>query len=309
MRLRRSAKTLLATAASVLTLVSVPGTAHSESTSACYAAIASARTRAHLPAAGRQLALERAALNHARYRARWDAAGLQENPHYESSGHAGFSGRLPWDRTKAAGLRGGTWTAQGEDLTTGVNLRADQLRGVQSWIDAPYHRFPLLDANTRQVGCAQAQTGSHAAEVLEMVTPPGARARAITGYPGNGQTGVPTRFNRAGELPSPFRGARTAVVGYVVSVQASGYAQMKVSGMSLGRPHYPQPLYRAVRLAAVAGLRGAVDTELPANAAMMATTAPLAAHTRYSATVTGYVRTSASAPWQGFRLTWAFTTA
>ena len=309
MRLRRSAKTLLATAASLLTLVTVPGTARSESSLACYNAITTVRARAGLPGASRSLVLERAALSHARYRARWDAAGLVENPHAESSGHAGFTGRLPWDRTRHAGLRSGTWLAQGEDLTTGVNLRADQLHGVRSWVDAPYHRFPLLDANTRRVGCAQAQAGSHAAEVLEMVTPTGPQARVLTLYPGNRQTGVPVRFNRASEFPTPFRGARTAVVGYVVSVQATGWAQLKVSGMRLARGSQALAIYRAVHLAAVPALRGSVDAELPANAAMMAATAPLAAHTRYTATVAGYVRVTSRAPWQPFRRVWTFTTA
>src|SRR4030095_13038860 len=64
----------------------------------------------------------------------------------------GFTGINPWDRTKAAKLADGTWRYQYEDVTTATGISAADLKGVRSWIDAPYHRLPLPDANTRPVG-------------------------------------------------------------------------------------------------------------------------------------------------------------
>jgi hypothetical protein len=53
-----------------------------------------------------------------------------------------------------------------------------------------------------------------------------------------------------------------------------------------------------------------VDTSLPANAAMLAATAPLAPKTRYNVRVSGYVQATKGAKWVQFRTrTWSFTTA
>jgi hypothetical protein len=54
----------------------------------------------------------------------------------------------------------------------------------------------------------------------------------------------------------------------------------------------------------------AVDTSLPANAAMLAATAPLAAKTTYNVRVSGYVQAAKGGTWVQFRTrVWSFTTA
>ena len=122
----------------------------------------------------------------------------------------GFTGVNPWDRTRAAKLADGTWRYQYEDVTTATNIPAAQLQGVRSWVDAPYHRLPLMDANTRHIGCSASQRvvggRTYAAEVLEMAASWKDTTRRITVYPANGQTGVPTTFNRCQEHPTPFGG-------------------------------------------------------------------------------------------------------
>ena len=53
-----------------------------------------------------------------------------------------------------------------------------------------------------------------------------------------------------------------------------------------------------------------VDTNLPANAAMLAATAPLAAKTTYNVRVSGYVQAAKGGTWVQFKTRiWSFTTA
>ena len=127
-----------------------------------------------------------AAAAHAAYRVKVDTAtvnylallglpdlglfGPDQTAHLESPKLTalGFTGVNPWDRTRAAKLADGTWRYQYEDVTTATGIPAANLKGVRSWIDAPYHRLPLLDANTRHIGCAVDHQGSYTAQVLEM---------------------------------------------------------------------------------------------------------------------------------------------
>jgi hypothetical protein len=54
----------------------------------------------------------------------------------------------------------------------------------------------------------------------------------------------------------------------------------------------------------------AVDSRLPANAAMLAATAPLAGGSVYHLRVSGYVQATAGGPWTRLRTrAWSFTTA
>ena len=98
-------------------------------------------------------------------------------------------------------------------MTTATNIPAARLEGVRSWIDAPYHRLPLMDANTRHIGCSVSERTvggrTYSAEVLEMAATWKDTTRRITVYPANGQTGVPVSFNRCQEHPTPFGGPAT----------------------------------------------------------------------------------------------------
>jgi hypothetical protein len=142
--------------------------------------------------------------------------------------------------------------------------------------------------------------------------------RRITVYPANGQTGVPTSFNRCQEHPTPFGGPCDAAhpvqnVGYVVTLQADGNYALKIQGIgfSRGSPGSPVAIHRAVRYRAAKSTVAAssVDTNLPANAAMLAATAPLAAKTKYNVRVSGYVQATKGAEWVQFKTrTWSFTT-
>ena len=326
----RAPARLLVLAATLLSWPAVPGpAAHAESGAGCYALLNAARARAGVPAASASTlpALARAAANHAAYRVRADLGDLparlrghvavgrfgpDRSAHEETRGLYGYTGRLPWDRTRAAGLRDSAWRSQAEDVTTSSGA-AGALPGVQGWVDAPYHRLPLLDANNRAVGCGSA-TRSYGgrvrgAEVLEMASTWGTRVHRLTRYPAPGQTGVPLSFDRRQELPSPFATA-AGVVGYVVSLQADGWHALKVGrmAMSKGPNHTPVAVHRAVRHR-TSSASGSLDGHLPDNAAMLAAARPLQPHTRYRVRISGYVQATAGGQWHRFRTrVWSFTT-
>jgi hypothetical protein len=340
--LRQLVRVVVATSALLGALV-VASPAAAETAEQCHAAINQYRAKAGLDKASSSSikALAVAAGKHAGYRVNVDPGdsvvlkdlGLPDlglfgpdlNAHVETPAlvDLGFTGVNPWDRTRAAKLADGTWRYQYEDVTTATGIPAASLQGVRSWIDAPYHRFPLLDANTRHVGCAasQREVGGtiYSAEVLEMAATWKDTTKRITLYPAPGQTGVTTSFNRCQEHPTPFGGrcdpARPVQpVGYVVTVQADGYYAMKLQGIafSRGQARTPVAIHRAVRYRSSKSSvpSSAVDTNLPANGAMLAATAPLQAKTTYNVRVSGYVQATKGGKWVKFRTrTWSFTTA
>jgi hypothetical protein len=335
-------RVVVATSALLGTL-GVAAPAAAETADQCYTLLNQYRAKAGLAKASSASipALAVAAGKHAAYRVNVDPGdsvvladlGLPDlglfgpdlNAHLETPAltQLGFTGINPWDRTKAAKLADGTWRYQYEDVTTATGISAAKLQGVRSWIDAPYHRLPLLDANTRHVGCAAAEREVdgrlYAAEVLEMAATWKDTTKRITLYPAPGQTGVPVSFNRCQESPTPFGGTCDPArpnqpVGYVVTIQADGYYAMKIQGIafSKGSARTPVDIHRAVRArtqkSTVAS--SAFDPNLPRNAAMLAAKAPLAPATTYNVRVSGYVQATKGGKWVQFKTRiWSFTTA
>jgi hypothetical protein len=278
----------------------------------CYSQLNAIRTQAGVPAASATTlpALADAAASHASYRAQTAAEGdTDQSQHHQTAGRPGFTGVTSWDRTKAAGLEDGTWSGQFENVTTG----GATVSGVQSWVDAPYHRFPVLDANNLAAGCSTATAssflgGTHSAAVLELASTWTPQTKRLTAYPAPGQTAVPTSFDRLRERPAPFPAAANTV-GYVVSIQADGYAALKVTSFTLtkGASHTPVAAHTAAGSQAA---DVALDSKLPANAAMLAATQSLDPHTTYTVRVAGSVQVEQGGTWTTFpSRTWSFTTA
>jgi hypothetical protein len=339
---RQLVRVAVATAA-LLGVLGLPAPVAAETAEQCQATLNSYRAKAGLAKASSTSipALGVAAGRHAGYRVNVDPGdsivlselglpdlglfGPDATAHLETPSlvKLGFTGVNPWDRTRAAKLADGTWRYQYEDVTTATGIPVAQLQGVRSWVDAPYHRLPLMDANTRHIGCSASQRvvdgRTYSAEVLEMAATWKDTTKRITVYPANGQTGVPTTFNRCQEHPTPFGGSCDTVhpvqnVGYVVTLQADGYYAMKIQGIgfSRGSSGSPVAIHRAVRYRSAKSTVAAssVDPNLPTNAAMLAATAPLAANTRYNVRVSGYVQATKGGKWVQFKTrTWSFTTA
>jgi hypothetical protein len=279
----------------------------------CYTQLNAIRGQAGVPAASATAlpALADAAASHANYRVRAAADGYQDqSQHHQTPGRPGSTGTNSWERTKAAGLEDGAWRSQFENVTTGGDVR-----GVQSWVDAPYHRFPLLDANNRAAGCSTATArtfmgGTHQAAVLELASTWSTQTKRLTAYPAPGQTAVPVSFDRLRERPAPFPAAADTV-GYVVSIQADGYQALKVKSFTLtkGASHAPVAAHTAASSRTTTATV-ALDTNLPANAAMLAATGSLAPHTTYHVRVAGSVQVEQDGAWTTFPTrTWSFTTA
>ena len=301
-----------ATVAAVSLALATPSADAAESAGDIYAQLNAIRAQVGVPAASATTmpALANAAASHASYRAQADSdGGADSSQHRQTSGRQGFTGVTGADRTKAAGLQDGTWSSQFEDITT----TGGDLHSVQSWIDAPYHRFPLLDANNLAVGygTASARTflgRTHSAAVLELAGTWQAPTKHLTTYPAPGQTGVPVSFDRQREQPSPFPGA-AATVGYVISLQADGYAALKVKHITLtkGASHTPVAVHTAARFR-TATSSASLDANLPANAAMLAATRTLDPHTTYQVQISGQYDNGSA--WTTFPTrTWTFTTA
>jgi len=338
----------VATAAALFVVLAQPSPARAETAAQCYTALNAYRAKSGLPAASSTSATAKplavAAAKHAVYRVNVDPGdsillsqlglpdlglfGPDANAHLETPSLVplGFTGVNPWDRTKAAKLADGTWRYQYEDVTTATGISAADLQGVRSWIDAPYHRLPLMDANTRHVGCAAQQriisNRVYSAQVLEMAATWKDVTKRITVYPAPRQTGVPTAFNRCQESPTPFGGPCTTSqpvqnVGYVVTFQADGYYAMRILGMTLTRPtarsaRTPVDIHRAVRYKTSNSSMpsSVIDTKLPRNAAMLAAKTPLAPRTTYTVRVSGDVQATKGGTWAKFRTReWTFTTA
>ena len=189
--MRQLVRAVVATAA-LLGVLGLPTPVAAETAEQCQATLNAYRAKAGLAKASTTStpALGVAAGRHAGYRVNVDPGdsivlsqlGLPDlglfgpdlTAHLETPSlvKLGFTGVNPWDRTRAAKLADGTWRYQYEDVTTATNIPAAQLQGVRSWVDAPYHRLPLMDANTRHIGCSASQRTvggrTYSAEVLEM---------------------------------------------------------------------------------------------------------------------------------------------
>ena len=77
--------------------------------------------------------------------------------------------------------------------------------------------------------------------------------------------------------------------------------------LTKGAEHAPVAIHKSVRFGASAA-SGTVDTNLPGNAAMLAATKALDAHTTYHVRVSGSVKAEGGS-WKPFAKAWSFTTA
>jgi len=126
--------------------------------------------------------------------------------------------------------------------------------------------------------------------------PPRPPAATLTVYPAHGQTGVPTDFDPAEELPNPMTGH--TLVGYPVSVQVDARQALAVKAFEL----YEVAPYTPRRALDTKLLTHAVDAETPAHAAALIPVSPLALATVYQVVFSGSVNGISISTWQ-------FTTA
>ena len=114
------------------------------------------------------------------------------DPHGEVMSCAGFTGASPGQRSKAAGYTMGG----GGEVMAFFN---DPQRAVDIWVNSVWHRTPILDPSTGDLGYGAAA----GCDVIDFGRGVAAPADALVVYPYDGQTNVATLFNGANEGPMP----------------------------------------------------------------------------------------------------------
>jgi len=139
--------------------------------------------------------INQAADNHCKYVVDPANKGMcTSNAHAEVMGCAGFTGARPGQRMAAAGYmpRGG-----GEVMA----FVSDPKAAVDTWVNSVWHRTPMLDPWTRDMGYGTAAGGCDTIDFGNPATD--VPATTVLVYPYDGQTDVPTTFNGAYEGPMP----------------------------------------------------------------------------------------------------------
>jgi uncharacterized protein YkwD len=257
---------------------------------AALAAINALRVPAGSGCTGMVLTLNMSALNHCNYYAGNKATAMcVTDPHGEVMTCMGFTGAGPGARMTAAGYTG---RGGGSEVMAFSN---NPQSAVAQWINSVWHRIPLLDPWTTELGYGNA-TGC---DVIDLGTgSTGAPTDTVVVYPYDGQTGLPTSFDGSHEGPMP----PAPSTGWPSSTPINVYARaLVVTEHVLMKDGDTTPLDHmwidSTTTTVDAGVRGFLR-----NTAFMYGNAPLAANTKYRVKITGTHTGGA------LNLEWTFTT-
>jgi hypothetical protein len=234
-------------------------------------------------------ALNMSALNHCKYNAmNASNASCVADAHGEQMSCTGFTGADVAAREKAAG-----YSAMGatEVLTSYGNM---PVQAVPSWINTVWHRIPMLDPWTTDMGYG----GAAGCDVIDFgrgMT--GAPADTVVVYPYDGQTGVPPSFSgREGPVPP------APTTGWPSSFPVNVYAQnLSVTEHVLTKDGDSTPLEHVWMDSKSTNVDQGYRYYL-LNTAFMYGNAPFAANTKYRAKIVGTHTGGA------LNLEWTFTT-
>ncbi len=177
------------------------------------------RTAMALPPVTEQPLLTRSAQAHADYLARNKLFG-----HYEDKNQPGFTGVTVKDRAELAGY----YLPVGEGLSTAVPYGGE---GVESLMDAPYHRLAHINPNFTEVGIGF--TLGPDCTVINYGAPQGLTDDRIVLYPYPGQADAKIGW-KAVETPNPLAayGQEETYVGYPISVSVHDSATRELQVLS-----------------------------------------------------------------------------
>jgi hypothetical protein len=233
-------------------------------------------------------ALNASAQNHCDYIAMNRGNSACGSGHDQVEGCTGFSGTTAQAREIAAGYpRNLAYT---EVLFNIGNMPA---RAIQGWLNTPFHRIPLIDPWTTDMGWG----GGAGCDIIDIGrgTMP-APDNAVVVFPYDGQTDVPLSFNGL-ESPAPPKPASGWPSAYPVSIYAK---RLTVSEHVITKDGDPTPLPHmwldAKAPEVTSGLRGYFT-----STAMMYG-APYEPNTKYRVRIAG---TSQGGP---LNVEWTFTT-
>jgi hypothetical protein len=235
-------------------------------------------------------ALNKSALNHCNYYVtNSQNATCIADPHGEVSSCEGFTGASVGAREIAAGYSN---PMGGSEV---MAFYGNPKLAVATWINSVWHRLPILDPWTTDMGYG----GATRCDVIDFgrgtTLPP---ATVVVIYPYDGQTGVPPSFDGSREGPEPPAPTSGWPSGYPVSVHAQS---ISVTEHILTKDGDSTPIEHvwldSTSTTVDAGLRGALRSTV-----FMYGNAPLAANTKYRVKVTGTHNGGA------LNLEWTFTT-
>ncbi|QDR83123.1 CAP domain-containing protein [Sporomusa termitida] len=177
------------------------------------------RTALALPPVTEQSLLTRSAQAHADYLARNRLLG-----HYEDKSQPGFTGATVKERAELAGY----YQPVGEGLSTAA---VDGGGGVDSLMDAPYHRLAHINPNFTEVGMGF--TLRPDCTVINYGAPQGLTDGRIVVYPYPGQTDAKIGW-KAVETPNPLAayGQEETYVGYPISLSVHDSATRELQVLS-----------------------------------------------------------------------------
>ena len=134
--------------------------------------------------------------------------------HSQVEGCTGFTGASPGAREVAAGYP--RRLAYTEVLT---NISDNPAAAVRGWVTTPFHRIPILDPWTTDMGWG----GAAGCSIIDFGRGMSGHApdEAVVVYPYDGQTDVPLSFNGL-ESPAPPKPASGWPSAYPVSIYARG---------------------------------------------------------------------------------------
>ena len=239
------------------------------------------RRLAGLPPVAAEPRLLKAAQSHSSY---LDSAN--EMGHYEDKKtNPYYTGNSPFDRIDAAHY---DYAEAGEVVAREPS--SHPAAAVDALMTAIYHRFIILSVDFVHAGPGVSLKAHQGMDLLNVTVdfgaealPPLPRPSALTVYPAETQTGIPTDFDPAEEFPNPMPGH--TLVGYPVSIQVDARQAFAVESFEIYEmaPDTP-PRGLEAKL-----LTHSLDAETPAHAAALIPVAPLAPGTIHQVVFSGSV--------------------
>ena len=196
-----------------------------------------------------------------------------------------YTGNSPFDRIDAVQY---DYAEAGEVVAR--QSSSHPAAAVDALITAVYHRFIILSNDFVQAGPGVKLNTHQGMEELNVavdfgaqILPPQPPPTALTVYPVDGQSGVPTDFDPTEEYPNPMPGH--ALVGFPVSIQVDARHALAVESFQV----YEMAPYTPRRALDARLLTHAVDAETPAHAAALIPVSPLTPSTTYQLAFSGSV--------------------
>lgn len=245
------------------------------------------RRQVGLPLVALSESLSSAARSHAAYLVR-NPQQYEVGAHNEVTGRLGFTGRTPSERTGYWGWLEGTGEVIAQDA------RAED--AVDLWMATLYHRLPLIDPDTSQIGYGWAGSGQGGYNVL-VAGMRGGEAKAIA-WPSPGMQNVDPEWDGL-EVPDPLAlYDLTGPVGYPISLTWGGEVyDLRLTAASLSGPAGEVPLLR---------YDPSIDSNLQDSVAVIPRD-PLLPSTTYVVNLSGLIDQGEGM--REFRESWSFKTA